>query len=70
MNLTLIGATFATLGEVLVAYTVIRVHHRVMKEHQIDDKVFKIMRKEQKVAILGIVLIIIGYAADFVKEFI
>ena len=61
MNLSLLGLTFTALGEIIVAYTVISVHHRVMKEHKIDASVFKTMKKEQKIAFIGIIFIIIGY---------
>lgn len=64
MNLTIISATFTTIGEIVIAYTVISVHHRVMKEHKIDDLVFKTMRKEQIIALIGIILIITGYTLN------
>ena len=56
-----IGFTFETMGEILVAYTVIMVHHRVWKEHKIDKKVFTEMRREQVFGIIGISFIIVGY---------
>jgi len=68
MNLSIIGATFTALGEIIIAYTVISVHHRVMKEHKIDSQVFKTMHKEQKIALLGISLIVIGYIINIIKE--
>lgn len=45
----------------MVAFMAIRVHHRFLKEHKIDVRVFKSMRREQIIGILGISLIIIGY---------
>jgi len=57
-----IGYTIETTGKILVAYTAIAVHHRVWKEHQIDEKVFKTMKKEQLFGIIGIILIVVGYA--------
>ena len=56
-----IGFTFETMGEILVAYTVIMVHHRVWKEHKIDKKVFMEMRREQVLGIIGIAFIVTGY---------
>ena len=61
MDLNLLGLTFTALGEIIVAYTIISVHHRVMKEHKIDANVFKTMKKEQKIALVGILFIIVGY---------
>lgn len=61
MNLDLLSSTFTALGEITVAYTVISVHHLVMKERQIDDRVFKTMRKEQLIALIGVLFILTGY---------
>ena len=57
----LLGLTLEVLGTVMIAYTVLSVHYRVRKEHKIDEVVFKHMRREQAVGIVGIVLIILGY---------
>ena len=70
MNLHIFGATLTALGEITVAYTVISVHHRFMKEHKVDEKVFKVMYKEQKIAVMGIMLIIAGYVVEVLTEII
>ena len=57
----LLGLTLEVLGTVMIAYTVLSVHYRVRKEHKIDEVVFKHMRREQAVGIIGIILIILGY---------
>ena len=57
----LIGFTLDVLGKLMVAYTAIRVHYRFRKEHKIDELVFKAMKREHFVGILGIIFIIIGY---------
>lgn len=46
----------------MVAYTAIAVHHHVWKEHKIDAAVFKAMKREQIIGMLGIILIVIGSA--------
>lgn len=56
-----IGLSLEVLGTVMIAYTALSVHHRVRKEHKIDEVVFKHMKREQAVGIIGIVLIIAGY---------
>ena len=56
-----IGNTVKTLGELMIAYTVIAVHQRVWKEHKIDKAVFTEMERERKVGIIGMVLIIVGF---------
>ena len=57
----LIGETLDVVGKIMIAFTVLMVHHRFRKEHKIDEKVFKAMRREQVIGLLGIALIIIGY---------
>ena len=61
MSLEITALTLDTLGKVLIAVTAIRVHYRVMKEHKIDKRVFKSMRREQSLGVLGIALILIAY---------
>ena len=57
----LIGETLDVVGKIMIAFTVLMVHHRFRKEHKIDEKVFKAMRREQVIGLLGIALIVIGY---------
>ena len=61
MNYVLVSETLATIGHVLVAYMVLMVHYRFWKEHKIDSKVFLVMKREQFMGILGVVLILAGY---------
>ena len=57
----LLGHTFDVIGKVLVSYTAIAVHYRVRKEHRIDENVFRSMKNEQVIGVIGIILIVIGY---------
>lgn len=57
----LIGFTLGIVGKIMIGFTAIMVHHRFRKEHKIDERVFKAMRREQVVGIVGITFIIIGY---------
>lgn len=62
MNLLeLVGDTTIIAGEILIAYTVISVHAQVRKEHSLDKAVYKEMRKEHILALLGILLLVIGF---------
>lgn len=61
MNIELIGFTLTSIGEIMIGFTAIMVHHRFRKEHKIDEMVFKEMKREQILGIIGIFLIIIGY---------
>ena len=60
-SLEFIGFTLGTLGKIMIGFMAIMVHHRVRKEHKIDERVFKSMRREQVIGIIGITFIIIGY---------
>ncbi len=57
----LIGSTFDVAGKILIALSVFFVHNRVMKEKKIDKRVVMEMKKERNLAILGIILIAVGY---------
>lgn len=61
MNLELFGFILDTIGTLMVAYTVIVVHYHVWNEHKIDAAVFKAMRREQIIGVVGIILIVIGF---------
>lgn len=58
------GLLLHTLGEVMVGFTAIMVHHRVWREHKIDRAVFNEMNKEQKIALLGLVFIVVGFLIE------
>lgn len=57
----IIGDFIGVLGEILVGWTAIAVHHRFRHEHKIDEKVFKVMRQENILGYAGIGLILIGF---------
>ena len=58
------GFTLALLGKLLVSMTVIMVHSKITKEEHIDGIVLMEMRKEKHYAILGVVLMILGYLLE------
>jgi len=58
---SLIGFTFDLAGKVMIAFTAIMVHHRFREEHKIDAKVFRAMKRENFLGIVGLVLIIAGF---------
>ena len=57
----ILGKTLDLRGKLLIGFTAIRVHHRVLHEHKIDEAVFKSMKKEQRFGILGIVFLVAGF---------
>lgn len=64
MNIELIGFILDTVGKIMVSYTAVRVHYRFWREHKIDESVFVEMKKEQRLGIVGIALIIIGFLME------
>lgn len=58
------GITIGTVGKLLIAWTAIAVHRRIHLEHKIDKRVFKEMVHERKVAIIGVVLIVVGWGLE------
>ncbi|MCI5108510.1 MAG: hypothetical protein MRY49_01535 [Candidatus Pacebacteria bacterium] len=53
--------TIDTAGTLLIAWAALRVHHRFLNEHRVDEKVLSTMKIEQRFGILGMTLVIIGY---------
>jgi len=61
MNIVLIGDTLTLIGGILIAYAALRVHHRVLYEHKIDRVVFMTMRREQKIGVIGVLFLVLGF---------
>ena len=61
MSIEFLGFTIDLIGKVMVGFTAIMVHHRVWKEHRIDEAVFREMKREQVIGIIGVALIVAGY---------
>jgi len=57
----ILAETLDIVGKIMVSYTALMVHHRVRKEHKIDEKVFKDMKSEQIIGLLGILFMIAAY---------
>jgi len=53
-------------GSVLIAYAALRVHHRFLNEHQVDEAVFSIMKREQKVGLVGILFITTSFLLEII----
>jgi len=61
MNYLFLSETLDLIGSLLIAYTAIMVHYRFRKEHKVDMKVFREMRREQMIGIFGVIFLLIGY---------
>lgn len=66
--MSIIGLTIHTFGEIMVGFTAIMVHHRVWKEHKIDERVFIEMRRERQIGIVGLILIVVGYLIELASR--
>lgn len=64
MDLLFWGITAGVIGKVILGVTVIRVHSKIVEEHSVDKAVFKVMRKEKSLAILGIIFMVVGYVLE------
>ena len=61
MNIELIAETLELFGAVFIAFAALRVHHRVLNEHKMDRDVFKVMKREQWIGIIGVLMLIVGF---------
>lgn len=61
MDLQTIGLTLHTAGTLLIGFAALMVHHRVSSQAIIDRTVTRAMRLEQKLGIVGLFLVLIGY---------
>ncbi|MAF80145.1 hypothetical protein CL629_03650 [bacterium] len=52
------------VGTLLIGFAALRVHHRVLNEHKIGKRVFRAMKREQRLGILGMVLIVAGFILE------
>ena len=64
MSYQFIISTFDTIGTLLIAWAALRVHVNVLKEHKIDRKVERAVKKEEWMFALGILLIITAFVLE------
>lgn len=62
----IIPSVLELVGTLLIAMAALRVHHRVLGEHKIDQLVYKTMKKEQYLGVLGIVLLITAFILEII----
>ncbi len=68
--LQILGRTFDVVGKIMIAFTAIMVHHRFLKEHKVDNRVFKTMRREQVIGILGVIIMVFGFVLEMLARII
>ena len=69
LSLEYLAELFDIGGKLLVSFTAIMVHHRFLKEHKVDKKVFKTMRNERGLGILGILAMLIAFLIKTMLHF-
>lgn len=61
MSIQTLGLTFHTAGTIMIGFAALMVHHRVSSQAFIDRSVTRAMKLEQKIGIMGLLLVFIGY---------
>ena len=64
----LIGLAFELVGTIMIAVMALSVHHHMIKEHKIDNIVFRQMNIEQKVGFFGVFLLITGFFLQVISK--
>ncbi|MFC1731916.1 hypothetical protein ACFL6I_16480 [candidate division KSB1 bacterium] len=66
LDLIFWALTFDVLGKILLGFSVILVHSKIVEEHRVDKIVLTEMRKERSLALFGIFLMLVGYALELI----
>ena len=61
IDLRLIALTLEAVGTLMIAWAALAVHHKVRVESKIDQKVKKLIHKEEIIVVIGALMIIASY---------
>ncbi len=64
MNLLFWGLTTGVIGKVLLVVGILKAHGQITHEHRIDAKVLRTFHTEKILTLLGLFLIVLGYAME------
>lgn len=64
MSILFWGLTVGTIGKILVAIGILRVHTIMAEEQKIDARVIRSFAVEKSVTALGLILILAGYLLE------
>ncbi len=64
MSFKLISLVVETLGTLMIAFAALRVHHRVLHDHDIDQNVFQAMKIEQIIGVIGVLMVLASFTID------
>lgn len=75
MDTLFIGMILSIVGEVFIGLAVLNVHKHIIEEKRIDGDVLSAMKRERRIAMTGIVVMIMGflvqsYAQGYLSVFI
>lgn len=68
MSVALLGFLVTTVGELIIGYSILRVHTSLETEKHVDKKVLAEVKKEKVWTLIGMVLIIIGFFIQVASE--
>lgn len=66
MDIEFLSELLMLAGDILVAVVVFNVHGHVLKEKRIDKDVLDTMRRERRLVLFGIALVLIGFAMRWI----
>ena len=69
MSFYVIATSLDTLGKVMVAFTALRVHHRVLIDEKLDKSVFLELRHEQIIGVVGVFFIMVAYGLKMFEHY-
>ena len=64
MSILFWGLTVGTIGKIMVAIGILRVHDIMAQEQKIDDRVIRSFSVEKTVTAVGLLLILAGYLLE------
>lgn len=62
----IIGTGFRAFGAILIGWMALTVHALVKREKRIDKRISRIIRREQSLGHLGIILLAIGFLIEVI----
>ena len=64
MSLLFWGLTLGVAGKVLVVLAVLHMHHSLVREHRVDQRVILSYKQERVLTFIGLLLILVGFALE------
>jgi hypothetical protein len=64
MSVLFWGLTVSVVGKILLGVGILKAHGQISHEHRIDQKVLKTFQTERWLTLLGLALMVFGYALE------